>query len=279
MTTSGGPFGFVYVATGAQYVTEATESAHSLRRFHRERICLVTNREPASGHPFDDVIIRPELTDNIRSKLNMDLCPYERFIFLDTDTRVIGPLAELFQLLDAFDLCVPASLGGYHYTLDGVPPAFREPSTNVIAFRRGAPVLEFFEKWRLYFARYETSMGREWDQRSFRHAAYIVTTLRLCFLGDEWSLSPYPGGLLCRDVRILHGRPRQVIDDMEAAVNRHLGFRVFWRGFSILREPYSMGFLENVRLAGEFVRNALKCPFRHLMRARRRVKTDTLLSE
>jgi hypothetical protein len=259
-------FGFVYVATGTQYVEEAMDSARSIRRFHSEPICLITNADVASGHPFDSIIVKRELTSNIRSKLAMDLCPYDRFIFLDSDTRAIAPVTELFQLLDAFDVCVPASLGGYHYQLEGVSPAFREPSTNVIGFKKGPPVTELFEKWRFYFNGYENEMGREWDQRSFRHAAYAVSSLKLCFLGDEWSLSPYPGGLLCRDVRVLHGRPVAILDEMEATVNEKLGYRVFWRGFSIMREPYVMGFGENLILAGQFFRNALKCPIRHLLR-------------
>lgn len=257
-----GVCGFVYVATGEEYVNEAIASARSLRRFHEEPICLITNGEVPPGHPFSDVICRPELSKSIRSKLEMNLCPYERFIFLDSDTRILSSLAELFHLLEMFDVCVPAALGGYHYQLDGVSSAFREPSTNVIGFRRSEAVEEFFRKWMEYFRKYEKEMGREWDQRSFRHAAYEVRLLRLCFLGDEWSLSPYPGGLLCRDVKILHGRPPQLIAAMEGSVNAKLGYRVFWRGFAIIRDPQSMSFWESIALACQFCWSGIKRPIR-----------------
>ncbi|MEB3359683.1 MAG: hypothetical protein VKK04_23355 [Synechococcales bacterium] len=246
--------GFVYVATGQKYVDEAALSAASLKRFHQEPVCLITNA-PTNHTVFDEVIIQEALPNNVGSKLAMDACPYDRFVFLDSDTYIVAPLNELFELLDAFDIGVPAALGGFHYQLPGVSPAFREPMTNVIAMRRSLALTAFFEKWRHYYAEYETIMGREWDQRSFRHAAYETEGLRITFLGDEWSLSPYPGGLLCRDVRIFHGRPRELLYEMEKIANRRLGYRVFWRGFGCIGEPYTMRPAEHLRV---FLRSALQ---------------------
>lgn len=246
-TTPFAPRGFVYVATGKTYVDEAADSARSVRKFHREPICLITN-EPVSHPEFDQVIVKPELRNDVSSKLAMAEAPFEMYLFLDSDTLIAAPLDEIWQLLEAFDVAVPASLGGYHYTLPGVSPAFREPSTNVIGFRRSPTLDEFFKLWKKYFDAYETEMGREWDQRSFRHAAYETRALRLCFLGDEWSLSPYPGAALCRDVRIFHGRPRPYLHVMLDQVNRRAGFRVFWRGFGVLYEPFAMKPSEYFRL-------------------------------
>ena len=90
--------GFVYVATRAAFIAEAAESARSLRRFHREPICLVTNA-PVAQPPFDQIVVRSELRGDVSAKLAMDACPYDRFVFLDTDTAIVAPLHELFQLL------------------------------------------------------------------------------------------------------------------------------------------------------------------------------------
>ncbi|MEY3300377.1 MAG: hypothetical protein RLZZ597_3637, partial [Cyanobacteriota bacterium] len=66
--------GFVYVATGKKYVDEAALSAESLRRFHQESICLITNA-PTEHKVFDHVIIQEHLPNNVASKLAMDSCP------------------------------------------------------------------------------------------------------------------------------------------------------------------------------------------------------------
>lgn len=79
-------------------------------------------------------------------------------------------------------------------------------------------------------------MGREWDQRSFRHAAYETHELRICFLGDEWSLSPYPGGMLCRSARVVHGRPPEGLESLARRANERLGYRVLWQAMPVLRE-------------------------------------------
>lgn len=257
--------GFVYVATGKAYVEEAADSARSLKKFNSEPICLVTNT-PTEDPAFDSVVVLTDLPNNVSSKLAMDHCPFERFVFLDSDTLILSSLHELFDLLDQFDVGVPASLGGYHYTLPGVSLAFREASTNVIAMRRGSALSAFFEKWQHYYKAYEKEMGREWDQRSFRHAAYEIRELRICFLGDEWSLSPYPGGLLCRDVRILHGRPRPYLHTMAQFVNQQLGYRVFWRGLNVIGEPYQCGPGEWLRVAWRSLVLAAKAVVRPVTR-------------
>lgn len=230
--------GFVYVATGSHFVGEAVASARSVRAHHSEPICLITN-QPCPDPVFDHVIVRAELRGDVSAKLAMDACPFERFVFLDTDTHVAAPLNELFDVLDSFDIAAPAAVGGYHYELPGCSPAFREHSTNVIAMKRGPALADFMERWRRYFAEYEGVMGREWDQRSFRRAAYEAP-VRLCSLGDEYSLSPYPGGILCRDVRIFHGRPPATLQAMERTVNRRQGYRVYWGGVGCLHDMSSL---------------------------------------
>lgn len=257
--------GFVYVATGDHFVGEAAVSAQSVKAHNPEPVCLITD-QPCANPVFDHVILRPDLRRDVSAKLAMDACPFERFIFLDTDTYIAAPLGELFDVLDAFDLAVPAALGGYHYELPGCSPAFREHSTNVIAMKRGPALEAFMVRWRQYFAEYENVMGREWDQRSFRRAAYETVNLRLCSLGDEYSLSPYPGGLLCRDVRIFHGRPPAALREMERETNRRAGYRVYWGGFGCLHDMSSVTPAECFRFLGKTLRQFLRSSAKALLR-------------
>jgi len=235
-----GDRGFVYVAVGEKYVAEAAKSAASLKAHNPDPVVLFTNQS-CENSAFDHVFVIPDLPKSAEAKLVIRDTPFDRFIYLDSDTLVLGSLEEIFQLLDAFDVCVPAALGGYHYSIPEVSHAFREPSTNLIGFRRTPPVIHFFERWRIRYDHYRNVMGREWDQRSFRHAAYEDRQLRICFLGDEWSLSPYPGGMLCRDVRVVHGRPPEGLASMARRANESLGYRVLWQGMPMVHEQSRNG--------------------------------------
>lgn len=243
-----GDRGFVYVATGDKYVAEAAQSAASLRVHHRDPVVLFTDR-PCGNSVFDHVVVIPNLPKAAEAKLVIRDTPFDRFIYLDSDTLVLGSFEEIFQLLEAFDVCVPAALGGYHYTIPEVSHAFREPSTSMIGFRRSAPVIDFFERWRVRFDQYRDVMGREWDQRSFRHAAYEDRQLRVCFLGDEWCLSPYPGGMLCRDARLVHGRPPEGLESMARRANERLGYRVLWQRMPVVHEQSQNGARKYLELA------------------------------
>jgi len=48
--------GFVYVATGTAYLSEAFKSAGSLRRHHPDAvICLITDHPPDDRGPFSEI--------------------------------------------------------------------------------------------------------------------------------------------------------------------------------------------------------------------------------
>ena len=120
------PCGFVYVATGECYRGEAAVAAAQLRRTNPgARICLIADR--AEGPVFwDDFVLLDRPAFGFRDKLAMHLCPYDRFVFLDTDTYVGADLTEVFQLLDHFDVAGHQLFEGHDYRLPDVPDAFPE---------------------------------------------------------------------------------------------------------------------------------------------------------
>src|SRR5207244_3989252 len=98
--------------------------------------------------------------------------PYERLVFLDTDTRAFGDLLPLFDLLDRFDLAALQDVNrGWNYTLPDVPLPFTEFNTGVIAFRKGPAVEKFFSEWRANHEQLKAS-GFVNDQPAFRRTAY-----------------------------------------------------------------------------------------------------------
>jgi hypothetical protein len=223
--------GFVYVATGANYRREAAASAARVRALHPSlRICLITDQ--AAETPFwDDLVLLEKAAFSFRDKFSILRCPYERFLFLDTDTQVLADLAEVFELLEHFDFAGHQLFEGHDRPVPGVPDAFPEFQGGLLAFRRSPAVESFFSRWlEIYDRNYATSLegSRDYsdlsEQKSLRTALY-ASSLRLAVLGPEYNFRPSCVDFACAPVRVLHGRGR--LDAFAGRINRQLGNRVY----------------------------------------------------
>lgn len=224
--------GFVYVATGERYVAEACRSARSLRASMPDAaVALVTDLPPdqATTVLFTTVIVRTEVRHQPIDKLLAWEAPFERCVFLDTDTHVCGDLSDLFSLLDRFDLAAaPETLRGWHYTLPEVPAAFPEYNTGVIAFRRGPATEEFFRTWKADYETLHASNGFVTDQPAFRRAAFRVG-VRIAPLPSEFHFITITPNYTMWAVRLLHGRSD--LPALARDLNRRPGARAFVPGF------------------------------------------------
>jgi len=222
--------GFVYVATGAHYVAEARVSAATLRAAMPDaRIALVTDVAIADPDGlFTLVIVRTPVRRQPIDKLLAWEAPFERCIFLDTDTHISGDLSELFDLLDEFDLAATTeTLRGLHYSLPGVPGAFSEFNTGVIAFRRNSAVAAFFQSWREDYERLHASHGFVSDQPAFRWAAFR-SAVRIAPLPSEYHFLTLTPNYVMWQVRLLHGRGD--LPALARDLNQRLGARAYVPG-------------------------------------------------
>lgn len=218
--------GFVYVATGTGYLEEARRSAESLRRHHPDTpICLVTDHQSPVGSPFNHVVVVSDAEHKPIDKLLAFRCPFDRAVFLDTDTRVCGDLSPLFAVLEEFDLTALQDVNrGWNYELPGVPACFTEFNTGVIGFRRTPAVQEFFRQWRENHEFLARTAGFVNDQPAFRQTLYR-SPLRLAPLPSEFHfLGNFPNALLWK-VRLIHARGD--LAAMAAQIDGRLGGRVF----------------------------------------------------
>lgn len=221
--------GFVYVATGAGYVEEAAQSARSLRLHHPNHpICLFTDRAVASNSPFDHVYVRSDVVRKPIDKLLAIHCPFERAIFLDSDTHVFGDLTPIFEVLERFDFAALQDVNrGWDYELPGVPLCFTEFNTGVLAFRKTDAVDQFFARWRRDYEMLQQKqphLNVHADQPAFRLALYH-SELRVAPLPSEFHfLANFPNAALWR-VRLIHGRGDY--QRMERDVNQSLGPRAY----------------------------------------------------
>jgi hypothetical protein len=221
--------GFVYVATGKGYVAEAVRSAASLRLAMPEaQICLVTDEPFTADDPFSQIIVKTGVRRGPIDKLFAIDAPYERIVFLDTDTLVLSDLSALFSILDRFELGVlPETKRGWHYSLPGVPQTFAEFNTGVIAFRRDDRMIAFFADWLSEFDALRASGDYAFaasDQPAFR-AALWKSDVRICPIPSEFHFLGNVPNYIMWDAKLIHGRgdtQRIALD-----VNSRLGARTY----------------------------------------------------
>jgi hypothetical protein len=208
------PDGILYSCSGESFIAEAVRSARSSLRHNPlphllfasgevERVqgLSVARFEP-SGNPYVDKIA------NIRSS------PFERTIYLDSDTFVVDEITHLLALLDHYDIAV-AFAPAYRGLADPeVPKAFYEFNTGVLAWRASDRMSAFMRSWEdTYFAWLheepfvgagKASRSRRADQPAFRHCAW-QHGLRLFVLAPEYNFRlGYPTAVV-EWVRVIHG--------------------------------------------------------------------------
>jgi len=145
--------GVIYVATGPDYLELARASAASLRATNPTLAIDIFTDDVGAADPgvFDQVHAVPKV--HARAKLDcLAVSRFERTLFLDADTLVVGDLGDLFMLLDRFELAMAHDVrrasdliqeGLVHAT----PYAFPQLNSGVLLYRKSAKTDAFFAEW------------------------------------------------------------------------------------------------------------------------------------
>ena len=163
--------GVLYVATGAAHTEAARRSAASVRATNPGLgVALFTDRA-VTGPEFDRV--EPVASPHVRSKVDyLPETPFAETLYLDTDTRVLGDLGEMFRLLERFEMAlaqrvhVPASPAKAVWR-HAVPSSFPQLNGGVLLYRSSPAALGFLGDWRAAYA--EAGFGV--DQITLRELA------------------------------------------------------------------------------------------------------------
>jgi len=181
--------GVVCVAYGDNAVAEAEAMVGSLKERHDWPVLAVADGAVAGA----DVIYRFEEPGwGARwAKLNQDkLAPWERWLYLDADTRVKGDLSAGFDVLaDGWDLAITASR---HQETNWLWVASEEERAEtdrlmlslqggVFYARKGKRTAAFFEAWREEWLRWAHV-----DQAALVRALK-VSPLRVWLFGRDWN--------------------------------------------------------------------------------------------
>lgn len=221
---------------------EADASLETLRQSNPDLpVMLLTDEPPPRAEVWNEVVVDPLLSGRKnQAKLYMDRAPWERCLFLDTDTRVCGNLADGFALLDRFDFAGQHGYGGHHYNIPGLPPSFPEVNSGVLFWRKNDKTRALFELWReLYDALDQEGESRKWDQKSLRVALWR-SDVRFADLPSIFNAMPYFPYVLERPLLIAHGRNMKNLEKFQARVSKHSRLRAYIPGLGIVEHPMEM---------------------------------------
>lgn len=146
--------GVIYVASGADYVELACASATSLRAQDEWLPVDIFTNDPVPAGLFDQV--HPLTRPGPRAKLTaMQETRFERTLFLDADTLVVGPLGDLFDVLERFDCALAHDMRRASPLIRegavATPYAFPQLNSGVFLYRRSSAMLEFLAEWERRF--------------------------------------------------------------------------------------------------------------------------------
>jgi len=184
--------GVMYVATGKKYIRSAIKSAHSVRKYSPElQIHLFANWQECgfdfSRSPKPFTSIESIDSPNYRSKVDYSVrTPFDRTLYLDTDTRVLDDVNPLFDLLDRFDMALAHANNRLSSLLNwqvSIPVSFPQFNCGIIVYRRSDRVWRVLQEWIEAFHQ----AGFYADQITFREIIWL-SDLRVATLPPEYNL-------------------------------------------------------------------------------------------
>jgi hypothetical protein len=231
--------GVIYIATGRKFVAEALISAESVKKHMPDiPVSIFTDLIDleTSTKKLDSVIILSEVTNSCRDKIKPLIdSPYDKTLFLDTDTYLCEPVYDLFQMLDQFDIALSQAPDRYQYDLPDIPDCFTELNSGVIAYRKNTKVNDLLQQWEATFNQMLShDSGSYRDQHSLRDALY-KSSVRLLVLPPEYNfrtICPNFAGNHS-SVKIIHGRHAN-LEKVADRLNSTKNTRVF------LANPYRL---------------------------------------
>lgn len=196
--------GVIYIAAGADFVADACASARTLRE-HSPGVAIdlyCDAGDVVEAGLFDQV----HAIDNPHKRSKVDYIwqsRFDRVLYLDSDTRVVADIANLFDLLDRFDICANHAHSRERSSTNQtwrteIPKCFPQLNGGVLLFRNSEAVKAMLREW----AEAYHSAGFTRDQVTLRELIWL-SDLRLFVLPPEYNIR-YPKYLEVWDEKEAH---------------------------------------------------------------------------
>jgi hypothetical protein len=236
--------GFYFIATGPRFLDEACRSAERIRSvMPGVSIAIASDLSPPKDL-FDHHLEITEPKFNFSDKIGPLLStPFEKTVFLDTDTWLCERVPEIFSILDRYDIAMAHAPMRFTAT-SAVPPTFPECNSGVVAYHLNDRTRSLFALWEKLYQERLTSTGVIDDQPSLRDALW-KSDASFAALPPEYNFRFIMPAFAGRgSVKILHGRHPDY-EALSASLNKSGSPRVFLprlreasrRHFGILSKP------------------------------------------
>ena len=253
--------GYLYIATDQSYIDEANRSVKSLRdEDPTVHTTLVTSNKEVKGS-FDKVIYLEHLIDpddpwksGIEFKVKGLLeSPYQKTFFLDTDTYFAESCAELFDLLDYYDLLIAPAPSDPSKILDNgrLVNGYFAYNTGVIVYQKNNNTHKLFTEW---LKAYQIAINHyPHDQGPFM-AALLRNPVHYYVLQPIYNFrTPFFVSLPAAKVKLIHGRVENY-DRVKKAVNA----RICNRAWDPVKQAILHDEPSRVKLFRERINNKLR---------------------
>jgi hypothetical protein len=218
--TEKGEKGVIYISADDSYLDEAIRSVESLKEHNSEvQATLYTDEENLECEVFDQIITVDYTIDSMDdSMIKPFMTPYEKNLYLDTDTYVTGNISELFEILENYDIA--ACHAPNRERIMDTPECFGEYNTGVIAYRGSREVKNVLQNWHENYDKVrESDVGKNRDQHPFARTIF-ESDIDFFTLPPEYNMRLPRCGYAKGEVKILHGRPRTSMEKVDKALNK-----------------------------------------------------------
>lgn len=190
--------GVVYIAFDkdrkANRIKELEYSTKSIKRIHPNlHITLFTDKDPKIKY-IDNVKIVSIESTRVK-QIYLYESPYDNTLYIDTDTAIVNPILDMFDLMYRFDIAATVdhvrAVDATGLTWDqynNIPNAFPEFGGGVILFRKSQVVERFFDTWRKNYLKWKKVSGKFNDQPSFRVSLWESPDLSVYTLLPEYNI-------------------------------------------------------------------------------------------
>lgn len=162
-------------------------------------ITVVTDRE-LGADCFDNVIVDSTVFEKRNKPQALQKTPYDQTIYLDTDTYLTDSIAELYDLLNKFDVGVRRNRDQAHVPDDSpLPKSFPEFNTGVIVYSTTESVVNMLYDWEE-----RCLSSHEFDQRSFRESLFC-SDVRFTCIPNRYNCMYRYDNVVDGRVKVFHG--------------------------------------------------------------------------
>ena len=163
----------------------------------------------------------------IRELIKSFAMPYRRFVFFDSDTYLISPIPDVYEVLDHYPIVGTHAPARWTCpTPYPIPDAFPELNTGVLGYANGNEAHALINYWLQTMVDFFDAFGDN-DQGSLRVALWECKT-PIWIMPPEYNCRFGFGGFAGSPVKVLHGRGTNF--ELAAKVVNHSNTMRIWSG-------------------------------------------------